>query len=75
MKFLLDLEVQGKLKIYRFPDKPAWAPKDKSDIIEKAVQWTLDFGESQLKQVEKYHPDILPEVLKKLEERRKEEKV
>jgi len=71
LKFLLKLEKEDKLKIYKYPNKPPHAPKDKGDIIKKAVQWTFDFGESTLDQVKKYHPDVLPEVLKRLKNIRK----
>jgi len=71
LKFLFDLQKEDKLKIYRYPNRPKNAPKDKSDIINKAAQWTIDLGENVLEQVKKYHPDILPKVLKKIEEIKK----
>lgn len=74
LKFLFDLEKEGRLKIYRYPDRPKNRPKDKSDIINKAAQWTIELGESTLEQVKKYHPDVLPKVLEKIEELRGGEK-
>ncbi len=66
-EFLLKLEREGKLKIYKYPHKPKNAPKDKSDLIEKAARWTIDFGDNTLEQVKKYHPDILQAVLKRID--------
>ena len=65
-QFLLNLEKQGKIKIYFFPNLPTGVPIDKSDIISRAVKWTIDFGEDTLDRLEKYHPDILVKVLKEL---------
>lgn len=73
-RLLPKLEKDGKLVIYKYPHKPSNIPKDKGDLIEEAARWTIDFGESTLAQVNKYHPDILPKVLKKIEELRGDEK-
>ena len=67
-QFLSKLEKEGKLKIYFYPKLPPHAPKDKSDVIEKAVKWTRDFGEHTLEQIEKFHPDVLNKVLTTLVE-------
>lgn len=66
-KFLLQLEKEGKLEIYKYPNKPNTAPKDKSDLVEKAARWTIDFGDSTLEQVRRYHPDILQAVLRRID--------
>jgi len=62
LKFILNLTKQKKLKIYYYPDLPANFPKDKSDLINKAVQWTKEFGEETLDQVKIYHPEIIQKV-------------
>lgn len=67
-QFLLKLQKEGKLKIYFYPEVPPYAPKDKSDVIERAVKWTKDFGEHTLGQIEKFHPDILDKVIEALKE-------
>ncbi len=69
LEYLENLEAEGKLRIYRYPEIPEGFPKDKSDIVEKAVQWTIDFGEHILDEVEKYHPDVLERVLNDLKYR------
>ena len=69
LKFLEKLAMEKKLTIYKFPRVPKGTPTDKSDIIERAVEWTTNFGEHILDDVAKYHPDILPEVLQKLKAR------
>ncbi len=70
-KLLFKLEKEGKLKIYKYPNKPSNVPKDKSDLIEKAARWTIDFGDNTLEQVKKYHPDILKAVLKRINDLKK----
>jgi hypothetical protein len=67
LEFLFRLEKDKKLEIYRYPNRPASALRGKDDIIEKAAEWTIDFGDSILDQVKKYHPDILPEVTRRIE--------
>jgi len=66
-KFLLELEKKGKLKIYKYPNKPISAPQDKSDLVEKAARWTIDLGDHVLDQVKEYHPDILQKVLERID--------
>jgi hypothetical protein len=69
LEFLETLARENKLTIYKFPKSPKGTPTDKSDIVERAVEWTTNFGEHILDDVAKYHPDILPEVLRKLKAR------
>jgi hypothetical protein len=64
--FIKSLATEKKLDIYYYPHFPAGLPNDKSDIIEKAVDWTLRFGTDTLEEIKLYHTDILPIVLKKL---------
>ncbi len=68
-EFLLQLESEGKINIFRYPNMPEYAPTDKSDIVERGVEWTIDFGERTLNSVEKYHPDVLDRVLAQLREK------
>jgi len=67
LKFILNLKKEGKVKIYNYPNLPIGYPTDKSDLIEKAVSWTNDFGSKILDEIKKYHPDILPEVHRRLD--------
>lgn len=69
LKFLYQLEMKGKLKIYQYPKTPTHVPNDKSDLVKKAVQWTIDFGNKTLDDVKKYHPDILNRVLEELKKK------
>ena len=66
LNYLYELEKKGKIKIYRYPDVPEGYSNDKNDIIQKAVVWTLDYGEKYLDLIEQYHPDILAVVVDKL---------
>ena len=64
---ILDLESQNKLIIYRYPNMPQGMPTDKSDLISRAVMWAKQFPvEEILRDVEKYHPDILDEVKRQI---------
>ncbi len=60
---------EGKINIYRYPNLPSNLPSDKEDLVEKAINWTLDFGEQTLDQVKQYHPDILERVISGLQKR------
>jgi len=64
---ILQLESEGKIKIYRYPNLPEWMPADKSDLIEKVVKWAQKPGSTVLEAVKEFHPDILDEVTQKLE--------
>jgi hypothetical protein len=67
LKRLLDLEKEGLITIYRYPNAPEGFPKDKSDLIERAVMWSKQFPVADiLRDVEKYHPDILEEVKRRI---------
>ncbi len=67
--FLLNLEKEGKLKIFIFPNTPDGRPSNKEDIVERGIVWTIDFGEDTLDRVKEYHPDVLERVIKGLQER------
>jgi hypothetical protein len=68
-EYLLNLEKQGKLSIFMFPDTPEGRASNKEDIVEKGINWTIDFGESTLEQIKEYHPDVLDRVIKGLQEK------
>ena len=68
-EFLLNLETEGKLKIFMFPNVPDGESSNKEDIVERGINWTIDFGEDTLDRVKEYHPDVLNRVIKGLQER------
>jgi hypothetical protein len=68
-EYLLNLEKEGRLKIFMFPNVPDGESSDKEDIVERGINWTIDFGEDTLDRVKEYHPDILNRVIKGLQER------
>jgi len=68
-EFLLNLEKEGELSLFIFPSTPDGKPSDKEDIVERGVNWTIDFGEGTLNQIQEYHPDVLDRVIKGLQER------
>lgn len=59
-EYFKELEEKGKLKIYRYPNRPKKYPKDDSDLIECAVLTyaeTNDLDKSFML-FEKYHPEL-----------------
>jgi hypothetical protein len=65
---ILQLESEGKLKIYRHLHLPPWMPADKSDLVEKVVEWTKNSGGAIPEAIKEFHPDILDEITKRLSE-------
>jgi hypothetical protein len=62
LDFLLKLEKEGKLKIYKYPNIPEGRPGDKSDLVDRVIQW-VDNAESQvLKDVRRFHSDIIKDI-------------
>ncbi len=68
LEFIKQIINEGKLRLYRFPNTPASAPKDKSDLVQKSVMWFKDYGDEVLDRLKKFHPDILQRVLNELKE-------
>lgn len=68
-EYLIDLEKQEKLIIFIFPNTPDGRSSNKEDIVKRGIDWTIDFGENTLDQIEKYHPDVLERVIKGLYEK------
>lgn len=68
-EYLLNLEKQGKLLIFMYPNTPDGRHSDKEDIVDRGINWTIDFGENTIKQIKKYHPDVLDRVIKGLQEK------
>ena len=44
-------------------------PELAADIVERGINWTIDFGEDTIDRVKEYHPDVLNRVIKGLQER------
>ena len=74
LSFLEKLEDDGSLIVYKYPNLPPNAPKDKEDIVERGINWTIDFGENTLDQIQKYHPDVLDRVITGLKKKEYEPK-
>lgn len=56
------------ITIYRYPNAPEGFSKDKSDLMDRAVMWSKQFPAVDiLRDIEKYHPDTLEEVKKRIE--------
>ncbi|HPQ78995.1 MAG TPA: hypothetical protein PLG47_00895 [Candidatus Dojkabacteria bacterium] len=68
-EYLLNLEKEGKLKIFMFPNTLDGESSNKEDIVERGINWTIDFGEDTIDRVKEYHPDVLNRVIKGLQER------
>ena len=59
-EYFKELESIGKLKIYRYPDRPSEYPKDDSDLIECAIcMYIQGFDiEKAFEMLEHYHPEL-----------------
>ena len=59
-EYFKELESIGKLKIYRYPDRPSEYPKDDSDLIECAIcMYIQGFDiEKAFETLEHYHPEL-----------------
>ena len=66
LDLLYKFERKGMLNIYKFDNLPSWIPADKSDLVEKSVLWTLEFGDDTLKALEKFHPELVDIVIEKV---------
>jgi hypothetical protein len=62
LDFLLELEREGKLTIYRYPNIPEGRPKDKGDLVERVIQWVDDPESQVLKDVKRFHKDLLEDI-------------
>ncbi len=63
--YLLELEKEGKLLIMRYPRKIAGIPEDDEDLVIRAVVWYRKFrpfGFLVLRELKRYHPQLLPRV-------------
>lgn len=59
--YLKNLETDGEIIISYFPER-YMADKDDSDIVNKAIIWTRQFGKGELIRLKKYHPELLYKV-------------
>ena len=59
LAYLHELEAQGKVKLYTYPDRPPTVPSDDSDLIEKGVRWVLRKPESDIySRFIRFHPGL-----------------
>ncbi len=59
-EYFKELEKEGKLTIYRYPNRPKKYPKDDSDLIECAELTYAETGDLEASYIllEKYHPEL-----------------
>lgn len=57
-EFLKQLEAEGRVKLYYYPDRPSWIPVDDSDIIRKAVLWTRGNFPTAGEELLQLHPNL-----------------
>ncbi len=62
--YFKELESNGQLKIYRYPDRPSEYPKDDSDLIECAMLSFIQMNSVELAfgLLEKYHPELITRI-------------
>ncbi len=61
-------EQRGHLKIVRYPETIGHVKRDKTDLVESAVYFHRLLGDSVLKQVEQYHPEIIGRIKAAIDE-------
>ena len=66
---LKELNNKGELKIYLYPNRPNYIPKDNSDLISKVIRWQKNG--INIDQFFKLYPELKEQYLKQLEEDRK----
>ena len=63
---LKELNAKGQLKLYLYPDRPSYIPKDNSDLIPKVIRWHK--RGIDINQFFKLYPELKEKYLKMLEE-------
>ena len=65
--FLLDIESQGDLKIYRYPNRPSFIPEDDSDLIDSILKLPKNLRLKKQQEFKDLFPDLYLENQDKLE--------
>jgi len=65
---LSNMEKKGMIKLYHFPDRPSFVPKDDSDLVTKAVHWMKNESEEEAKKTRRIFLKLHPHLEKKLDE-------
>lgn len=63
---LQELNDKGELKLYLYPNRPTFLPKDNSDLITKVIRWKK--RGINIEQFFKLYPELKQQYLKKLKE-------
>lgn len=63
---LKELNGKGKLKLYLYPDRPSFIPKDNSDLIPKVIRWKK--RGINVEPFFKLYPELVEQYLKHLKE-------
>lgn len=67
-KYILKLEKEERIIIYKYPNRPQRIPIDDQDLVDRGILWTRKHGDVILDQIKLYHPKLLDRVLKGLVE-------
>jgi hypothetical protein len=57
-QYMLDLQKDGQLTIYYYPDRAQDIPQDDEDLIVDAVVWHRAYGDAALDKLAQYHPHL-----------------
>jgi len=66
-EYILGIVDSGEIDLYRYPSRPVWIPEDDSDLVEFTLEWIKLGRNDVLKQVERFHPMLLKEILWRLQ--------
>lgn len=64
---MLEYESIGKMKIYRYPDKPDYIPTDDSDLVDKYINFEKMGHKGSLDMLLMYYPHLKDKVFQKLD--------
>lgn len=66
-EYIKKMSDDGKIILKFYNERLPYVPEDDSDLIERAVIWTKQFGKQVLSEFEKFHPHLVEKVKEKLE--------
>lgn len=64
---LIELEVLGELKIFRYPERPSEIPEDDGDLVMRGKRWYQTFGDKIIEDFNKYHPNLVSSIFEERE--------
>ncbi len=64
---LNELAIQGKLQLYKYPNRPDFIPLDNSDLIPKIINWNKRGFENSIKEFLQLYPELANKLYEQME--------